>query len=123
MAVDVATTGSGAWNSSAIPDVRDIVVNRNKAEKAYASSSTSQKIKRKAGHQDATGTFTVYTNTSNAGPTTILPFDEGDSGTLTLKSITGQTLYNASAQILTIEHHANIEAGDIVESTVTWGQD
>lgn len=117
-----AINGSGSFASTTIEDVRDITINRNKEEKAYASSSTSQRIDRLSGHSDINGTFTVYVPTAPAGPASELGFDEGDEDTLLLKSSVGQTLFNDNALIISIEYGVPIEGGDIVEATVTWGR-
>lgn len=117
-----AIFGSAQFAATPVTDVRDITITRTKEEKSFASSSTSQKIDRLTGHSDISGSFTVYVPDAPAGPGTVLGFDEGDEGTLLLKSSAGQTLFNDNALIISIEYGVPIEGGDIVEATVNWGR-
>ena len=125
--VKVAVTGSGSVAGATVDDIRNITVTREKAEKQYASSSTSGKIKRALGHEDISGTFTAYVPSSNAGPTSLFAFEQGDEGVaLVLNSWTSQKLYDSATDgtvtITNIEFEANVEGGDIIAATVTWGR-
>jgi len=114
MPVTSAKTGTGSWDGTDLDDVTNITVNKDGGVKTYASSSTSGNISRRKGHVDAEGSFTMKDE--------VVPFDEGDDGTLILKSSTATTLFTGTAIILNISYSVPIEAGDIVEATVTWGQ-
>lgn len=118
----VAVNSVAQWNSTAIDDVTNIAFDRNAAEKSYASSSTAGKIRRKTGHKDQSGTFAVLVPATPTGTEDVLPFVEGDESTLTLKSSSGQTLFNDNAVILNIGYSVPIEGGDLIRATVSWGR-
>ena len=114
MAVKSAKLGNATFDSGPVSDVTDIQVNTTTNAKEYASSSTAGLVSRRAGHKDASGSFNIKADA--------LAFDEGDYGTLLLKSDAAVELFNAVALILDISFSLPIEGGDIIEATVNWGQ-
>jgi len=117
-----AKFGFVTWNAGLVLDAKDIAIDRNIAEKPYASSSTMQMVNRRAGHQDKSGSFVAYVAASNAGPEDAMPFVEGDIFVLLLNSSAGQVLYNEKAIIISVAYSVPIEGGDLVEANVTWGR-
>lgn len=105
--------GSGSWGGAAIDDLTNINVNDAIDIHPYASSSTAGVKGRVVGHGDKEGTFTMKADA--------VPFTKGDSGALILKSDAGTELYNGVAVIGNIGYTVNVEAGDIIEANVEWG--
>lgn len=114
MGVKSAKNGTVSFAGSPVADATDIQVNKTTNSKEYASSSTAGLVSRRAGHQDASGSFTIKADA--------LSFDEGDEGTLLLTSDGSVELFNATALIGEISFSCPIEGGDIIEATVNWGQ-
>ncbi|GAG50741.1 unnamed protein product [marine sediment metagenome] len=113
MAVKSAKSGTAAWDG-ALDDVTDISVTLVSDVKEYASSSTGGRKSRRAGHSDATGSFTMKADA--------FAFDEGDSGVLVLTSDGAVELFNGTAMIIDISYSVPVESGDNIECVVTWGQ-
>ena len=114
MTVKSAKSGTATWDGAALGDVTDISVDLSSDVKEYASSSTSGKKSRRAGHSDGNGSFTMKSDT--------VTFDEGDSGTLIITSDGSEVLFTGTAMIIDIGFSVPVESGDIVEAAVTWGQ-
>ena len=113
MSVKSAKSGTVSWDG-AISDVTDISVNLVSDVKEYASSSTAGKKSRRAGHSDATGSFTIKADEFG--------YDEGDEGTLVVTSDGTEELFNGQAIIIDIAYTVPVESGDIIECAVSWGQ-
>ena len=114
MSVKSAKLGNATFAGTPIGDVTDIQIVKTTNPKEYASSSTAGKVSRRPGHEDITGSFKVKADA--------LAFDEGDSGTLLLKSDAAVTMFNATALIGEISFSLPIEGADLIEATVTFGQ-
>lgn len=108
-----AKFGRGTWNGVAIDDVANIRVASNAGIKTYGSSKTNGQTGRVAGLQDKTGSFDMHADEA--------PFDEGDVGTLILKSDANVELFSGTAIIEDISINANINTGDIISLTVSFG--
>ena len=109
-----AKNGTGTWDGASLDDLTDISVNKASDVKEYASSSTNGEKSRRAGHGDRSGSFTMKAD--------VVPFDEGDSGTLVLTSDGTEELFNGTAMIIDVAYSVPVEGGDIVECSVSWGQ-
>ena len=113
MSVTSAKLGTVSWDGD-LSNVTDISVTLASDVKEYASSSTSGKKSRRAGHRDATGSFTLKADA--------FEYDEGDSGELAITSDGAISLFSGTAIIIDIAYSVPVESGDIVECAVSWGQ-
>ena len=113
MSVKSAKSGTISWDGE-IDDVTDISVTLVSDVKEYASSSTAGKKSRRAGHSDATGSFTIKAD--------VFTSDEGASGTLVVTSDGTEKLFDGTAIVIDKAFSVPVESGDIVECAVSWGQ-
>jgi hypothetical protein len=113
MALISAKNGVVSWEAVVVGEATNIVVNTTTDAQVYASSSSSGKKKRVAGHVDNEGTFTLLAD--------VWAIAKGTIGTLLLESITGTTLFSGEAMITDRSFNVDIGTGAIVSLDVTWG--
>lgn len=108
-----AKDGYGTIGGTRIGDVTDIQINDSVQVDEGATSDTAGQVDRTAGHQDATGSFTMQEKPS---------FAKGDEVTLVLYYKTGETAYNGNALITSVQKAIPVQAGTRLAWTVQWGQ-
>ena len=114
MSVKSAKNGTLTVNDSTPDDITDITVETSNEEQVYASSSTGGNKSRVAGHDDASGSFTMKNEEHG--------FVEGTTYALVIKSDSGTTIWEGNALVSNISYAVPVEAGSLVESVITWGQ-
>lgn len=108
-----AKSGTGTWNGTTIGNLTDISFDDAQDLDVYASSSTAGQKSRIAGHQDASGSFTMI-----EPPT----FAKGDEGVLVLKEDGTIESFNGGAIIGNIQRGIPVEDGTRLTYTIEWGQ-
>lgn len=108
-----AKNASGTFATNDLGDLTNVTINRPQQLEEYASSGTGGQISRVAGHQDASGQFTMLQE-----PT----FNRGDTGNLTILYDTGENAYNGGAIIGDIQATIDIRSGNAITWQITWGQ-
>lgn len=110
-----AKHGRGTWNGDELCDLSNIRPGTTANIKEYGSSKTNGHVRRVAGLKDASGTFDMHADE--------VPFEVGDFGDLVLKSDADIELFNGRAVIEDVTHTVNINTGEIISVTVTYGAD
>ena len=117
MGVKSAKSGDVSFGGVTVTNVTDITISETANVKEYASSSSSGAVKRVAGHNDISGSFTMKDD--DLATASIV---KGTSAALIIRDDGALELYNGTAMITDIRYTVPIESGDIVEATIDWGQ-
>ena len=119
MSVISAKNGKLEIGGVEVADIRNISFSRTADLHEYASSSTSGRKRRNAGHKDCTGSFEMYA----ADGAFLLTFAEGDTVTIKGYSDASSHYFEEQVIISSIGHEVPVEDGGNVPITVEFGGD